>query len=63
MRSEFTRGPITGKQSIQCVSLLKIVWIMEMTHSWGSDWRAHSAHIGTDQGGFVGRPAMKEGKD
>jgi hypothetical protein len=37
--------------------------VMEMTHYWGSDWRAHSAHIRTDQGAFVGRPAMKERED
>jgi hypothetical protein len=41
----------------------EIVWIMEITHSWGSDWRPHSAHIGTGQGAFVGRPAMKETED
>jgi hypothetical protein len=37
--------------------------VMEMTHYWDSDWRAHSARIRTDQGAFVGRPAMKEKED
>src|ERR1035437_5031920 len=51
MRSErSSEDPLPVKQSTHCVSLLRTIWIMEMTHYRGSDWRPHSTRIRTDQG-------------